>query len=97
MKRTYMNGREMCICCRGPPEKDAELIVHHVKYFPEVCCYVHWKCHNEIHEEPSRHPHLVQYGKGDGGRFYDARGEGKGGGGGGLSSLGSRARPLRRR
>ncbi len=70
----YLNTREKCICCFGPPEDDYELIVHHVRYFPEVRCFVHWRCHNEIHETPSRHPHLIQYDEGDSRRFYERRG-----------------------
>ena len=52
------------------PERIMPMQVHHIKYFPEICCYVHWKCHEEIHEEPSRHPHLIQYEEGDSRRFY---------------------------
>ena len=58
------------MCCFKPPE-EFELMVHHIKYFPEICCYVHWKCHNDIHDTPSKYPHLIQYEKGDSRKFYE--------------------------
>lgn len=68
-----MNSREMCICCFGPLRDGDDLAVHHISYFPEVCCYVHAKCHEDIHRTPSEHPYLIQYEEGDSMKFYEAR------------------------
>ena len=63
-----MNSRDMCLVCFKEPEKDFELIKHHIKYFPEVICFVHYKCHEAIHD--GKRPELIQYDDGDSRRFY---------------------------
>ena len=68
-----MNSRDMCICCFRPPRDGDELAVHHISYFPEVCCYVHARCHEDIHDTPSKHPYLIQYEEGDNAKFYEMR------------------------
>ena len=73
MDRRYMNNREMCICCFKPPRAGGDLAVHHISYFPEVCCYVHDWCHEDIHDTPSKHPYLIQYEEGDSVKFYEMR------------------------
>lgn len=73
MDRQYMNSREMCICCFGTLGDGDDLTVHHVRYFPELCCYVHAKCHEDIHRTPSVHPYLIQYEEGDSIKFYETR------------------------
>ena len=62
-----LNTPEKCLVCFNEPD-EFELIKHHVQYFPEVICYVHYKCHKEIHA--GKHPHLIQYAAGDSWRFY---------------------------
>ena len=59
------------VACDARPEKVIAMQVHHIRYFPEVCCYVHWKCHKEIHAIPSMHPHLIQYEDRGDRRFYE--------------------------
>lgn len=68
-----MNNREMCICCFRPPAPGGDLAIHHISYFPEVCCYVHDGCHEDIHGTPSKHPYLIQYEEGDSVKFYEMR------------------------
>ena len=68
--REYMNSKNMCMVCFGPPEKEYMLIVHHVTYFPEKCCYVHYECHQKIHDPDYPMTHLIQYNEGDSRRFY---------------------------
>ncbi len=71
--REYMNTKDMCIVCFGPPEREYRLIVHHVTYFPEKCCYVHYSCHQKIHDPDDPITYLIQYGEGDSRRFYKAK------------------------
>ena len=73
MDRRYMNNREMCICCFRPPAPGGDLAIHHISYFPEMCCYVHDGCHEDIHGTPSKYPHLIQYEEGDSIKFYEMR------------------------
>ena len=73
MDRRYMNSSEMCICCFKPPAPGGDLAIHHIRYFPELCCYVHDKCHEDIHGTPSKHPYLIQYEEGDSVKFYELR------------------------
>jgi hypothetical protein len=53
------------------PEKDYELIKHHVTYFPEKVAFVHYECHKQIHNKPI--DFLIQYGEGDARKFYDMK------------------------
>ena len=64
----YLNDRKKCLVCFKEPEQGFELIKHHVSYDPEIIAFVHYKCHAEIHDE--KHPHLIQYQRGDSRRFY---------------------------
>ncbi len=66
-----MNSRDMCMVCFKPPEKNYELIVHHVSYFPEICCFVHYSCHNKIHDPDNPIRALIQYKDGDSRKFYE--------------------------
>lgn len=67
----FLNNKEKCICCFKPKEKEFELMKHHVSYFPELIAYVHYSCHNAIHE--GKHPHLLQYKQGDSRKFYGVK------------------------
>ena len=97
MDRHYMNSREMCICCFGALGDGDDLAIHHISYFPEVCCYVHAKCHEDIHKTPSVHPYLIQYEEGDSMKFYEARVFGSDLRGGRGRGRGGRGRSRRRR
>lgn len=97
MDRHYMNSKEMCICCFGALRDGDELAVHHISYFPEVCCYVHAKCHEDIHKTPSVHPYLIQYEEGDSMKFYEARIAGSDSRGWRGRGRGGRGRSRRRR
>ena len=65
----------VCFC---KPEENFELIKHHISYFPEFICYVHFKCHEAIHHRDDtnrdmsiiKNNILIQYGDGDSRRFY---------------------------
>ena len=72
---SFLNSRDFCIACFEKKEDDYELIKHHVSYFPEVCTWVHYKCHTDIHDEPSKYPFLIQYQQGDSRKFYDLKKE----------------------
>jgi len=68
-----MNSREKCIVCFKEATDGYELIKHHIQYFPEVVCYVHYKCHEEIHA--GKRPELIQYQEGDSRKFHNDKKE----------------------
>lgn len=68
MNTFFLNSSETCIVCFKIKEDQFELIKHHVSYFPQKIAYVHYSCHNEIHN--GKHPHLIQYKEGDSRKFY---------------------------
>ena len=65
----WINNPKFCMVCFEPPEPGFELIKHHIQYFPEVVCFVHYKCHEAIHA--GKRPDLIQYNEGDSRRFYE--------------------------
>ena len=54
----YFNSDKFCMICHGEPEVDGKgkstrtlkLIKHHIKYNPEEIIWVHYKCHQKIHD-----------------------------------------------
>ena len=83
----YMNGNSKCIACMKGREKEESniivingkhpmlkipLIKHHVRYDPEVIAYVHFKCHQIIHDpNDPRYKHLIQFQEGESREYYD--------------------------
>ena len=68
-KKKVLGSRLRCYVCKEEPETEFELIKHHIQYFPEVTCFVHYKCHTEIHD--GKYPKLIQYEDGDSRKFYE--------------------------
>ena len=54
----YFNSDKFCMICNGEPEVDGKgksartlkLEKHHIKYDPEEIIWVHYKCHQKIHD-----------------------------------------------
>lgn len=82
----YMNSNDKCIACgkgkrkgRGNIKVNGKfnkatipLIKHHVRYNPEIIAYVHFECHEVIHDEDDpRYKHLIQYEEGESREYYD--------------------------
>lgn len=67
----YMNSQDMCIVCFKPPEQGMDLIPHHITYFPQLIAFVHYKCHQKIHDPDNPIKHLIQYEDGDSKKFYE--------------------------
>ena len=71
---TYLNSSDKCLVCSGERKFDEEnhifepLVGHHVKYFPAVIAWVHYKCHKKIHD--GKRPELIQYEEGDSAKYY---------------------------
>ena len=69
-----LNSPDRCIVCGFSISYDiqttipTELIKHHVSYYPEKIAYVHWACHNRIHNTPLTT--FIQYSPGDSEKFY---------------------------
>jgi len=78
---TYMNSKESCIVCFKEPEKwdnssvDIELIKHHVSYYPQVIAFVHFKCHEKIHDPDHPLTQFIQYTREDSIKFYEQKKE----------------------
>jgi len=72
-----LNTRDRCIVCFKKPESNFVLIKHHVSYFPEVIAFVHYKCHNKIHDPKSPMTTFIQYDNGDSRKFYTQQKESK--------------------
>ena len=64
-----------CIVCFGEPEDNLNLIKHHVSYFPERIAFVHFACHNKIHDPDNPLDIWIQYGSEDSKMFYKMKKE----------------------
>lgn len=76
----YLNTNDFCIVCFKKPEKwengqDIALIKHHVSYYPQIVAYVHFNCHEKIHDPKNPITHLIQYEREDSIRFYKEKAE----------------------
>jgi len=75
---TYLNSPEFCMICFGKPETDGDgdsartlkLIKHHIKYSPEEIIWVHYRCHQKIHDTDSPLTQWTQYAEEDKKQFY---------------------------
>ena len=66
----YLNWNSRCAVCFKKPEKQFKLIKHHISYYPEYVAYVHFECHQLIHEPESPLNMFVQYTASDSKRYY---------------------------
>ena len=75
----YMNSRDRCIVCGGERCMDIStrmiepLVGHHVRYFPPLVAWAHYKCHKKIHDGQAQH--LIQYEEGDARKYYESKRE----------------------
>ena len=83
----YMNQNTKCIACMGDREAEESptiiingkhpmlmipLIKHHVSYNPQKIAYVHFACHQIIHDpNDNRYKHLIQFQDGESREYYD--------------------------
>ena len=78
-KNTYLNSRDRCIVCGSERAFDIEtrmiepLVGHHVKYFPPVVAWVHYRCHAKIHDTDNPLTQFIQYSDGDARKYYEAK------------------------
>jgi hypothetical protein len=66
----YLNSNQMCIVCFKEPEDNLNLIKHHVTYYPETIAFVHFACHNKIHDPDNPIDIWIQYEPNDSKKFY---------------------------
>jgi hypothetical protein len=71
----YMNKSDRCIVCLKEPEDNFALIKHHISYFPELIAYVHFDCHERIHDPENPLTTFIQYEDGDSRKFYEEKGK----------------------
>jgi len=74
--KTFLNNSETCLVCLKGPEQwengtDIELIKHHMRYYPEVIAYVHFECHNKIHDPDKPLTNFIQYTREESISFYE--------------------------
>lgn len=75
MSKDYLNTNTKCIVCFGEPEDNLNLIKHHVSYFPERIAFVHFACHNNIHDPDNPLDVWIQYKPEDSKLFYKMKKE----------------------
>ena len=81
---TYLNSPEFCMICFKKPEvvKDGnstrtlKLIKHHVKYNPETIIWIHYKCHQKIHDTDKPLIQWIQYTDKEKKEFYKNKKQG---------------------
>lgn len=66
----FLNTNTKCIVCFKEPEDNYNLIKHHVSYFPETIAYVHFNCHQKIHDPDNPLDVWIQYEPEDSKKFY---------------------------
>jgi len=70
-RKKYLNDRDSCYVCKQPPEDEFILIKHHVSYFPEIIAFVHFKCHQQIHDPENPIKEFIKFNDGDSRKFYE--------------------------
>ncbi len=72
-KRLYINSPWECALCLQARDIWYP-ICHHISYFPqEVCAYVHWECHQLIHDPDDPIVEFILYENGDSRKYYEAK------------------------
>ena len=75
-KIEVVNSPLKCLVCNKPHNSDSDgrlvkFIVHHLRYFPERVSFVHYECHQKIHDIDNPLTIFIQYEKGDSKKFYE--------------------------
>ncbi len=77
----HLNNPTYCKVCNGGRTFDIQtqiiepLIGHHVKYFPPVIAFVHFSCHEKIHDVDNPLSEYIQYEKEDSKKYYNLKNE----------------------
>ena len=65
----FVNTRDVCMVCSESIEPD-QLIKHHIRYYPEAVAFVHYDCHNKIHDPDNPLSVFIQYTRDESIKFY---------------------------
>ena len=57
----FLNTKEKCLICSKSFDNDDPCIKHHIRYEPELIAYVHYTCHNKIHDPDNPITAFIQY------------------------------------
>ena len=59
----FVNSTERCMVCLKPFTETLlnPMIKHHIRYYPEAIAWVHYKCHQEIHDADNPLDVYIQY------------------------------------
>ena len=80
----YLNSPEFCMICFKKPEvmnddnstRTLKLIKHHIKYDPETVIWIHYKCHQKIHDTDKPLTQWIQYNEEEKKLFYKNKKQG---------------------
>ena len=70
-----------CKVCGGERSFDINtkrqepFVGHHVSYYPPIIAFVHYDCHEKIHDLENPISKLIQYSEGDSRKYYDLKEE----------------------
>tara|TARA_R110002051_G_scaffold275271_1_gene336285 strand:+ start:187 stop:390 length:204 start_codon:yes stop_codon:yes gene_type:complete len=61
--------------CLAPFTETLEnpMVKHHIRYYPEAIAWVHYKCHNKIHNPDNPITTFIQYDIGDPEKFQSEK------------------------
>jgi len=59
----FVNSTDRCMVCLAPFTETLEnpMIKHHIRYYPEAIAWVHYKCHQQIHDPDHPMEVFIQY------------------------------------
>ena len=71
----FINSTDRCLICLKPFTEtlDNPMEKHHIRYYPEAIAWVHFKCHNRIHDRENPMTTFIQYDVGDPERFQSEK------------------------
>mgnify|MGYP001169792815 FL=1 len=67
----FLNSKTCCLICSKKFTNDDPSIKHHIRYKPELIAYVHYTCHNKIHDPDNPLTTFIQYTRQEAIDYYD--------------------------
>lgn len=67
----YFNDKSRCLVCFKKFTNDDPAIKHHIRYDPELIAFVHYSCHNKIHDPDNPLTTFIQYTRQDSIDYYE--------------------------
>lgn len=67
----FLNTKASCLICSKKFTNDDPAIKHHIRYEPELIAYVHYTCHQKIHDPDNPLTTFIQYTRQDAIDYYE--------------------------